>query len=66
MAQEKIKVTIKKDGTMEVAVEGVAGKKCIEQTKELEVYLGKVMDKEFTADYYKPEPIGPEPWIKRR
>lgn len=51
---------------MEVAVEGVAGKKCIEQTKELEVYLGKVMNKEFTADYYKPEPIGPEPWIKRR
>lgn len=65
MAKKVIKVTIKPDGTNVVEVEGVPGKKCTELTEGLEVFLGKAGQKEFTADYYKPDPAGPETWITR-
>jgi len=66
MAKEVIRVTIKPDGNMQVAVEGVQGKNCIEATQDLEVFLGKQKgERELTADYYK-KPDAPEtPWIRR-
>jgi len=66
MAQEKIKVTIRKDGSMQIGVEGIQGKNCIEATEDLEVYLGKTKERELTTDYYKHEPKGPETWISRK
>jgi hypothetical protein len=63
--KEVIRATIKKDGTIQLAVEGVTGKSCVGSTEQLEVFLGKSKEKEMTADYYKPEPKEPETWIKR-
>lgn len=66
MAKETIRATIKKDGTISITVEGIAGKSCVEATKEIELFLGKQRgNQELTADYYKPEPKGPEAWITR-
>ena len=58
MAKEVIRVKIDKQGGMQFEVAGAKGKSCTELTEGLEVYLGKVTEREFTADYYKP--AGPE------
>jgi hypothetical protein len=63
---QEIKVTIKKDGTAVVTTTGASGKACTEVTEELELLLGKqVGEKEFTADYYKPQGPSTEAWITR-
>lgn len=57
MAQkEEITITISPDGSINMEYKGVTGKKCIDATQELEVALGKVENREKTADYYKPDP----------
>lgn len=66
MAKETIRVKIRKDGSMEVSVDDVKGKNCTELTEELEVYLGAVGEKEFTADYYKKDDPAKKAWITRQ
>ncbi len=51
----KIHVKIKPDGDVEIWVEGVKGKRCLNLTKSLEESLGEVISKEFTTEYYMEE-----------
>jgi hypothetical protein len=65
--KEQIRVKIKKDGSVVVSGSGFAGKSCVEATEGLELFLGQQKkDREFTADYYKPEPKPESPWITRQ
>lgn len=64
--RETIRVKIGKDGSIEVSVNDVKGKNCTEITQDLEVYLGAVGEKEFTADYYKKDDPGKKAWITRQ
>lgn len=57
MAKEVIKIKIDKEtGNAQVITEGIAGKSCVDLTEDLVVQLGQVTNREFTAEYYKPEP----------
>ena len=53
----RIHIKIKSDGDVEIWVEGVKGKRCLDITKFLEEGLGEVKSKEFTTDYYDVESI---------
>lgn len=66
MAKETIRVKIDKDGNMEISVSGIRGKTCTEITSDLEVYLGRVGEREYTADYYKKPEEPRNTWITRR
>ena len=46
-------VTVGKDGSTKVAVQGVSGPGCRELTAALEAALGKVEEMHVTADYYE-------------
>lgn len=50
MATEKIKVTVKKDGSLEYVVQGVKGKGCKELTKLID-QLGRVIESKTTSEY---------------
>lgn len=45
-------VTVGKDGTTVVAVQGVAGQGCRQLTAALEAALGTVTEQQLTMDYY--------------
>lgn len=67
MAKEKIIVKIDKNtGNSTVLVENLYGKSCADLTEDLEVQLGKVTAKEFTADYHKPEPPSGDSWVTNK
>lgn len=51
----EIKVTVGTDGTYEVAVKGVKGKKCVDLTKAFESALGSVSKRTKTAEYFSAE-----------
>ena len=56
MAKKRdIVITIGPDGEVEITVEGVAGKDCMDFTKFLEDELGEVTKREFTSEYYQTE-----------
>ena len=56
MATKKdIIITIGPDGNVQLQVEGVAGKECIDFTKFLEEELGEVTSRVHTTDYYQEE-----------
>lgn len=48
-----IKVRINPDGSTEISVNGVKGKKCTELTKGLEKALGVVTKQTMTNEYYQ-------------
>ena len=48
----KIKVIIKKDGTLEVSVNGIKGKKCKDVTKFIEG-LGDIESTKNTSEYHE-------------
>lgn len=53
MADEVINVTIRPDGTVEMAVEGVEGMACLGDTQDLVTLLGgEVVSQELTGDAY--------------
>lgn len=54
MKEEQILITIE-DGNVTVEVKGVAGKKCVALTKELEEALGTVSERTFKREYYSPK-----------
>jgi hypothetical protein len=51
---EKIKVTVKKDGTIEYQVTGVKGRSCKEVSKFIDS-LGKVTESKTTSEYSQTE-----------
>ncbi len=53
MEYQEIKVKILEDGTVEVDVDGVKGKKCLEITRQIEEALGgDVIERKLKTAYY--------------
>ena len=53
MAKKRdIVITIGPDGNLQISVEGVAGKSCVDFTKFLEDELGDVAERTHTSEYY--------------
>ena len=48
-----ILISIGPDGEVQIQVEGVAGKDCVDLTRSLEEELGDVTDRQFTREYYQ-------------
>ena len=57
MAQQKLKFTIRQDGTVTEEVIGIVGDSCQELTKQIEEALGEVSNKEKNPEYYLAQPI---------
>ena len=57
MAQQKLKFTIRQDGTVTEEVIGIVGDSCQELTKQIEEALGEVSYKEKKPKYYLAQPI---------
>ena len=57
MAQQKLKFTIRQDGTVTEEVIGIVGDSCQELTKQIEEALGEVSYKETKPEYYLAQPI---------
>jgi len=53
MKEEKIRVKIKEDGTVNLEVIGVKGKDCITMTEDLEEALGVVTDRTKKREYHE-------------
>lgn len=53
--KQEMTVTIGPDGEVEIAVNGVKGKSCIDFTKWLEEELGIVKARTHTSEYYQSE-----------
>ena len=58
MKKRDIIITIGDDGEVQISVEGVSGKGCIDFTKFLEDELGDVTSREHTSEYYQEEEEG--------
>ena len=52
---EKIKVIIKKDGSLEYEVKGVKGKGCMDLTKFIDKLSGKILENTKTSEYHERE-----------
>lgn len=52
---ETIKIEVNTDGTTQVTVNGVKGKRCAEVTANLEAELGKVTSTKKTTEFYEKE-----------
>jgi hypothetical protein len=50
---EYIDVFIHPDGSVQMEVKGVRGKKCLDLTKNLEQALGEVRERKLTKEYYQ-------------
>jgi len=48
----EIKVRILSDGEVEILVDGVQGKACLQLTEKLEKQLGDVTDRKYTPEFY--------------
>ncbi|MDC7220334.1 MAG: DUF2997 domain-containing protein [Spirochaetales bacterium] len=55
--KQEMEITIGKDGQVQIHVQGVDGKSCMELTKDLEDALGLVTTREKTGDYFKEEKV---------
>lgn len=53
--KQELEITINKKGDVQIHVQGVDGKSCLEMTKELEEALGIVTLRENTSEFYKQE-----------
>tara|TARA_Y100000401_G_C8173901_1_gene150578 strand:+ start:211 stop:423 length:213 start_codon:yes stop_codon:yes gene_type:complete len=53
MKRETIKYTIRQDGNVTEEVINVPGTACIDLTSDLEIKLGELENKVYTADYYQ-------------
>jgi hypothetical protein len=51
--QETLKITIAQDGKVTQEVFNVPGDVCLNLTEDLEIKLGDLEQRTFTADYYK-------------
>ena len=58
---EKINITIARDGSVKLELNGFTGGKCMEATKALETLLGgEVIERELTSEYYAAEEVKQE------
>ena len=57
MAQQKLKFTIRQDGTVTEEVIGIIGDSCQDLTKQIEEALGEVSNREEKPEYYLAQPI---------
>jgi hypothetical protein len=56
MKSEEIEITVGPDGTVDLQVKGVKGKRCLDLTKDLEDALGgDVEQRKHSAEYYETE-----------
>tara|TARA_B100001996_G_scaffold244693_1_gene189470 strand:- start:475 stop:693 length:219 start_codon:yes stop_codon:yes gene_type:complete len=53
MPKETIKYTIRQDGNVTEEVINVPGDACIDLTKDIEIKLGDLENRVYTADYYQ-------------
>ena len=63
--RQEIEITIAKDGTVSFQIKGVAGPKCLEETKFLEDALGgEVLEREKTPEFYQEgSGVGTSQWV---
>jgi hypothetical protein len=55
MKKREMKITIGKDGQVNIEVQGVGGPDCLEFSRFLEEELGEVKSRQKTAEYYEEE-----------
>ena len=55
MKKEAIKYTISQDGNVKEEVINVTGAQCIDITEDIEIKLGDLQNRVYTADYYNQE-----------
>ncbi len=53
MKRETIKYTIRQDGNVTEEVVNVPGAACVDLTNDIEIKLGELENKVYTADYYQ-------------
>ena len=53
--KETIKYTIRQDGNVTEEVLGVTGNNCVNITEDIEIKLGDLQQRVYTADYYNQE-----------
>jgi hypothetical protein len=53
--KQEMEISIDKNGKVQIHVQGMNGKKCMDLTKDLEDALGVVTAREKTSEYYKEE-----------
>jgi hypothetical protein len=55
MPQREFDITINRDGTVEVHIQGYKGKGCLEALKIFEQTIGPVKSRRETSEFYEPE-----------
>lgn len=55
MAQHEFEITIAHDGTVELHVQGIKGKSCLEIMKLFESVVGELQDRRETSEFYEPD-----------
>jgi hypothetical protein len=58
MSSKKMRIRITSDGKTEIRVEGGEGDDCLAFTRAMERAVGKVKQRELTADYHDHDPLG--------
>ena len=53
MPKETIKYTIRQDGNVSQEVINVPGSACLDTTEDIEIKLGDLENRVYTADYYQ-------------
>jgi len=51
--KEQIHITVSKDGSLSLKVEGVRGSRCVSITEIFEREIGDVVERQKTTDFYK-------------
>jgi len=54
---ETLEFIIHPDGRVEETVTGIVGASCTEVTAAIEASLGRVLDRELTADHFAPQTV---------
>ena len=55
MKKESINYTISQDGNVKEEVINVTGNQCVDLTEDIEIKLGDLQNRVYTADYYNQE-----------
>ncbi len=55
MGQREFEISIAADGSVELHVQGIKGRSCLEIVKLFEKVVGEVQSQRQTSEYYEPE-----------
>lgn len=55
MTPNEIEITILPDGKVELHIQGIKGKACVEVAKFFETLVGEIKSLNYTSEYYEPE-----------